>query len=120
MLVSALVLTGGVLAMAAALWFLLQRSTWLEAPLRASPTEGAFVAPGRAFLPWVGAGVLGFLVLGLLDWRGVSLNFREAMERTPAKRGHRPPEERRLREAARRGELPLEEYFRMRGGSAPR
>lgn len=71
--------------------------------------EAPAVEPGRLFIPWVMAGVVGLALVLAVDWRGVRLNLLDAQLR-PGKTVSKRAEVKELRARVRRGDAELQEY----------
>ncbi|MBX7100720.1 MAG: CPBP family intramembrane metalloprotease [Myxococcaceae bacterium] len=100
------IFAGGLLVVAALGWWLSARPRLLEPAARAAIVEVPPVRLLTAARWWFVAGAVGALVLWLADWRGVTLNVREAQDvKKPLS-----PALKALRAKARRGEVPLEAY----------
>lgn len=100
------IFAGGVLLVAGLGWVLTSRPRLLEPAQRAAPTDAPPVRLLAAARWWFLTGAVGALVLWLADWRGVTLNVREAQDSRKAL----SPALKALRAKARKGEVPLEVY----------
>jgi membrane protease YdiL (CAAX protease family) len=90
----------------------------LAAPRPASDEQVPPVGLFRAAWPWLAAGVISLGGVLLFDQRGIHLRLHEATHPLPA-RVARDPQLEALRKNARRGEVPLEDYFEARRLAAP-
>jgi membrane protease YdiL (CAAX protease family) len=98
----------------------------VERPVEGAPVPESF--PFRQLIGWTGAAVGALVLLLAVDWRGVQLNFVDArFPQPPASRKlklsdgeQRARDElQALRQRARRGEVPIDEYIDQRRLSSP-